>query len=1326
MKKTKNGALFSYRLLKHRIPIRRKTESVVGTREARLLVDLATRQDDFSDTATALLAHALERTGAISTGLFRAVHDTGLLVPFGRPSFAKPDIAVRLTNLMARAADQAATAFLSSPKASLSHRHTGIYRRRTTAQGGFVIWSTVLIAPPLVDDQADGTPPDIHQRSLAPQVLGVWVSISEAKEPVVTTTADIYHAPSKKARPQDIAQTVHPLFQLLLQQISLREAATSARRQTEKRLREVATIYEIGRAIDRIDIDDLFNFITQKAADVMDAQACSLMLINNTTDQLYIAASCGLPDEVVENTRILIGQGIAGRVAQTGEALLVQSDARSDPRFKGARGIGLPGISSSITMPMMDEHRQVKGVLSIRRRTPSAPFTEDDKRLFSIFATQAALAIKNARLYRELRSRVQELQTLSSLTETISLTLDLDFVLNQVADNLISLVGFDRCLLYLRDDSPETPDRFTVKVSRGFENAIADLPATDDLIFEITSRLIPILMEEGDHSLPLAINYAKSMRMRSFFAQPVIVRGMAIGVLVVTNDISRRPIAYSNLDLLSTFLQHAGIAIENARLYAQMERRVNELHTLYTMSRSLTTTYGLSRACATVASVSCDILAADAVLLLLFNDRLDTLRIRETKGLTNEISDALRFLPDATEISPLARSLREPLQRKPSGHKAFDMVFGARWKETMESIAAQYPSLLLVPMVTEDTVVGFLILGRATGPTFRPEETKLVAIISSQAGSMLRGAALYEQSIEQRVLELSALYELSKKVRSARSLSDALDAILDIVSSVIWCEVAEIFTVDKQRGLIVRQAQRGDVGEEPGITFDAKRIPAWVLQERKALLIADVTSDKRFVEYVPQDAPTKSLMAIPVFLGDEVLAVLQVQAAVSGLYNEDNVKMLSLIAAQAAALFRDMESLRELTTYTDNILRSIAAGVVTLDSLGEIVTMNLAAERLLRVKYQDMSGRAFEELLDELKGEPSDIDDIRKMVALAVDTGQIIQRHRLRLFWEDLASSARGAASEDSVVGEPVVVNGSASQLLSERGEYLGVVLVFEDITKEDEMEQELSRMSRLAEIGQLAAGIAHELRNPLASIKGAAQVLLGDLSEEMVERHGEFLDIIVNEVDGLNATTSEFLEFSRPTPPCVGPVAVNALLSRRIGFMRPEIKQMGVTIDEEYDAELPDIQADGNQLERVFLNIILNAIQAMPDGGKLFIQTRRGTSGMSRESKEGTVEVRFRDSGLGIPESRRDKIFAPFFTTKTKGTGLGLSIVQKIIDSHGGQVHVDSVLGEGTTFVITLPVASPFTQRLRLQGLPSAELSEQRNQDSHRKPVHAWLQEPE
>jgi two-component system sensor histidine kinase AtoS len=257
-------------------------------------------------------------------------------------------------------------------------------------------------------------------------------------------------------------------------------------------------------------------------------------------------------------------------------------------------------------------------------------------------------------------------------------------------------------------------------------------------------------------------------------------------------------------------------------------------------------------------------------------------------------------------------------------------------------------------------------------------------------------------------------------------------------------------------------------------------------------------------------------------------------------------------------------------------------------------------------------------------------------------------------------------------------INLSASVLSSNSGEPLGTVIIFEDITKEINMENEFRRMGELAAVGQLAASIAHELRNPLSSIKGAAQFLQKEYEHEA--SIVEFLGIIIDEVNGLSRLTTEFLEYARPMEFDIGAVNANEIVAKTLALMNVHIAESGAVAREKLAQELPMIQADGKQLEHVLRNLILNSLQAMPSGGEITISTR-SVGGHS-------VELAVSDTGTGIPEEKLRSIFVPFFTTKTKGTGLGLSVVQKIIENHSGRIEVDSIMGQGTTFRMILPIA--------------------------------------
>jgi two-component system sensor histidine kinase HydH len=254
-------------------------------------------------------------------------------------------------------------------------------------------------------------------------------------------------------------------------------------------------------------------------------------------------------------------------------------------------------------------------------------------------------------------------------------------------------------------------------------------------------------------------------------------------------------------------------------------------------------------------------------------------------------------------------------------------------------------------------------------------------------------------------------------------------------------------------------------------------------------------------------------------------------------------------------------------------------------------------------------------------------------------------------------------------------------------------------VIENSKLYQQMKERDRLAALGEMAAGLAHEIRNPLAAIQGAIQLLMppgGARTAAGAERDagraagdGEFLAIIADEVRRLNGVVSEFLDYSRPARAALEPGHVNDLLQRTLKLLESQIPP-SVKLEVDLAPDLPRVACDPEQLRQVFLNLALNAVQAMPKGGELRITTRLGRDELAlwRDAtrRAEAVEVRFRDSGPGIPEEARDHIFVPFYTTKEKGTGLGLAICQRIVKAHGGTIGVRSRPGEGAEFVIALP----------------------------------------
>lgn len=238
-------------------------------------------------------------------------------------------------------------------------------------------------------------------------------------------------------------------------------------------------------------------------------------------------------------------------------------------------------------------------------------------------------------------------------------------------------------------------------------------------------------------------------------------------------------------------------------------------------------------------------------------------------------------------------------------------------------------------------------------------------------------------------------------------------------------------------------------------------------------------------------------------------------------------------------------------------------------------------------------------------------------------------------------------------------------------------------------LEGKLHQAERLAALGQMIAGVSHEIRNPLGIIRSTAELLYGRMENE---RHKRLSSIIVEEASRLNDTLTEFLDFARPKDLRISQCRLEEILDRNIEVLEAELQKHGVRVEREYTSFDYTLEADSDLLYRAFVNLLANALQAMGDGGVLRVRTAVVNSKSKRPAH---VELRIQDTGHGIPQGVREKIFNPFFTTREKGTGLGLAIVQSIVDSHNGDIELESREGEGTTMVLRLPL---FQTRMEIE----------------------------
>jgi two-component system nitrogen regulation sensor histidine kinase GlnL len=268
-------------------------------------------------------------------------------------------------------------------------------------------------------------------------------------------------------------------------------------------------------------------------------------------------------------------------------------------------------------------------------------------------------------------------------------------------------------------------------------------------------------------------------------------------------------------------------------------------------------------------------------------------------------------------------------------------------------------------------------------------------------------------------------------------------------------------------------------------------------------------------------------------------------------------------------------------------------------------------------------------------------------------------------------------------------VSVSVSPLEDRSGDIRGSIVLVRDLTHRKELEEDLRRSDRLAVLGTLAAGLAHEIKNPLGGIKAAAQLLKREGRANASVQ--EYTEIIVREVDRVNGLIEQLLDLTHPVKFHPAALNIHELIDEVLLLEGVEMEKGSVRVRKQFDPSLPPIWGDRAQLTQVFLNLVKNAVQAVERRGCLTITTRIETDFHIREAGKGRsrfIRVEVQDNGRGIPAADLASIFSPFFTTKEKGAGLGLAICHRIITEHGGLIRVDSRAGEGALFKISLPVA--------------------------------------
>jgi signal transduction histidine kinase/DNA-binding response OmpR family regulator len=553
------------------------------------------------------------------------------------------------------------------------------------------------------------------------------------------------------------------------------------------------------------------------------------------------------------------------------------------------------------------------------------------------------------------------------------------------------------------------------------------------------------------------------------------------------------------------------------------------------------------------------------------------------------------------------------------------------------------------------------------------------------------------QELKKKVAELDALYKAGMSLSTTESLKALLGKIVSEATQVIEAKSGSIMLIQKPENTLTIEAAIGlssDIVKRTRLELGSS-IAGYVAQCGTPLMVEDIEKDARFSHFSKKHYTTRSLLCVPLKVKDKILGVINLSDKKTGNpFTSDDLRLLTTFASQAAMAIDDTEQFNQKIKKIKELeaLYEIASSLSSLEHFEEVCTFIFQKlKTIMPVEFAlwfEWSEKTNQLILNLSLG----CGNGRRSLILPVVKDEVINFEKVNAkIKEKLREVPELESHLDSLVSFPIIAERSIHGVLSV-GNHQQVSLSDEQIRLISiiisqsasiyEKQKSMLNVTRLVTMGNLVSEITHDLKKPLTNIKGTLQLLREKWSD--AQDKDKYFNLIEEEIFHLDGLLKEILSFSNPYKFEMEKRDVASILERALKLVEQDLVSRKITLKKEYK-EGNFVLADKNQMMEIFLNIILNSIQAMPDGGKLKVSAVRCEN--VKKEKE-FVQVCITDEGCGIPPENLTKIFDRYFTTKKEGTGLGLTVVERIVKAHGGFVSVESELNKGTSFFVNLPAS--------------------------------------
>jgi len=1079
----------------------------------------------------------------------------------------------------------------------------------------------------------------------------------------------------------------------------------------QRRVESLLLLNQFGQAITSgLETQVIVKEVTTAAVELVHGTCGALCLWDTERGCLSLAATYGFAAQDETTLAETLDRLFTALVIQQGRAVQI-ADVSGDAHFS-CLALAPFDLRSIVAVPMSDG-KTAGGMLMVASSLPAA-FSQTEQVLLSTLADQASVAIQNARLYANISRRVADMETLNNIGRTVISSLDMDTTLSLILAQVGQAFRAESGSLFLLHDN-----KLVLQVAFG--------PASDRIVgltLELGQGVVGWAAASGqsalvvdtrqDHRYFPDVDRMSAYQTRSLICTPMKgPNGQVVGVLELINPIDGSSFTRHDVELLESVSTFAVVAIENAHLFAQRERKIVELNILNEIGQALSATLQLDDLIKLIYQQVARVMPAENFFIALYDAEYDlvTFPIAYEGGQQVAGRDVEHISPD---WSPRRgrKGLTEYIIRSGKLLWLPDRV-GERLAELgVEQIGQPALSWLGVPILHGDQVLGVIaVQSYEREYAYDEDHRDLLQTIAGHASVAIRNARLFDQVnritqnlehlVEERTKELAqanvdlvmqrdqlnTLYQITRELASSLEPDRMLNRALVLIGQAIGIHQGYIFLHDSDAEALVCKAAFGErgagmMGRALSRRAEQDGLIGWLMSHRESIRLGDLTASAQWHTVDHLEGEYRSALATQLVSSDEVVGAILLYNRDVDHFEPEHQRLLDAISSQLGVMVSNAEMFRLLREATGRlgtmllaqqlesaksqaILEGVADGVMVMDAKGEVTLFNAAAERILQTLRSEVIGRQAAEMSGfyNLTG---------------TSWAELAER------WAGQKSPGHFPAELEPAYEERFEVQGRVVSMrvapVFRQDVFEGTVAVFRDITKDVEVDRLKS---------EFVSMVSHELRTPMTSIKGYIDLLYNQMAGPLTDAQKRFLEIVKGNADRLTNLVNDLLDISRIDTGRISlsiqPTSPVSIIDSVVANLMPNARNRSQRLESRVRGPLPFVRADPARVTQILTNLIANAINYTPTGGQITVDA---------EVVGDMVHIHVADNGIGISEEDQKKLFTRFFRADNElvqassGTGLGLSIAKSFVELHGGKMWFESELGKGTTFSFSLPIS--------------------------------------